>query len=57
MWILYSEVGKWSFFDGYNIFGNIVWLTNKEEAKKYKLINNDGEDMNVNVKDYLIEIY
>ena len=55
MWKLKSEVGKWSFLNGEMIFSNVVWLSDKEEAKKYMLIDEKGNKMDINVNDYLVE--
>ena len=53
---LVSEVGtRWSFLDGYQIYGNVVWLTDIEEISKYSLIDEDGNKLNVNVEDYLVD--
>lgn len=46
---------KWSFLNGYNIFNFSVSLLNKEEARKYKLIDENGNIIDSNVEKYLIE--
>ena len=45
MYTLESEVGRWSFKDGYQIYSNVVWLSKKEEANDYKLIDDDGNSI------------
>lgn len=41
--------GRWSFLDGYHIFKNVVWLMNKSEIRKYKLINEDGNEVKIDL--------
>jgi len=57
MWILRlpNEKYKWSFIDGYNIFNASVFLSNKEDVRKYKLIDENGAVIDDNAEKYLIE--
>ena len=52
---LVSAKGRWSFLNGYQIYGNVVWLSNREEANKYTLIDENGNKLDVNVEDYIVE--
>ena len=49
------EDSRWSFMDGYYIFGKVVWLTNKNETSKYKLIDRKGNVIDVKNDDFLVE--
>lgn len=56
MYKLVSEVGtRWSFSDGYQIYGNVVWLLDKEDMWKYALIDEDGNEIDINVTECLVE--
>lgn len=46
---------RWSFYDGYQIYGNVVWLCNEDEISKYKLINEKGEEININPREFLVK--
>ena len=46
---------RWSFLDGYHIFGNIVYLMDKEEVSKYSLVDKNFKKLDVKVDDYIIE--
>jgi hypothetical protein len=51
---LISEEGtKWSYLNGYNIFGNVVWLSDKDDIRKYTLLNEAGDKINVDIKNFL----
>ncbi len=51
---LVSEEGtKWSYLNGYYIFGNVVWLSNEDEARKYTLLDEDGNKIDIDVENYL----
>lgn len=53
---LVSEVGtRWSFMNGYQVYGNVVWLMDLEDAKNYTLIDKDGNKMNVDSNDYIVD--
>jgi hypothetical protein len=53
---LVSEVGtRWSFMNGYQVYGNVVWLMDMEDAKNYTLIDKDGNKMNVDSNDYIVD--
>jgi hypothetical protein len=53
---LVSEVGtRWSFMNGYQVYGNVVWLMDVEDAKNYTLIDKDGNKMNVDSNDYIVD--
>lgn len=49
------EGTRWSFLDGYSVYSNVVYLMGLDDVRKYKLINENGEDLKVNVKNYLVE--
>jgi len=52
---LVSEVGnRWSFINGYQIYGNVVWLSKKEDIRKYSLINEKGEKIDINPENCLV---
>jgi hypothetical protein len=57
MYKLVSEIegSKWSYCDGYQIYSNIVWVGDKDDAKKYKLIDSNGKEIKINLEDYLFE--
>ena len=55
MYTLESEVGRWSFKDGYQIYSNVVWLSKKEDAKDYKLVDENGNDIPFNLDECLKE--
>ena len=44
MWKLISpkEEWKWSFLDGYYVFKNVVYLMERNDIYKYKLIDENG---------------
>lgn len=42
MYRLESAVGRWSFKNGYQMYGNVVWISRKEDAKDYKLVDERG---------------
>jgi len=47
---------KWSFMNGYNIFNmETVWLSKKEDARKYSLLDENGNKLDVNVEDFLVD--
>ena len=53
---LVSEVGtRWSFMDGYQVYGNVVWLMDREDAKNYTLIDKNGKKCNIDVNDYIVD--
>lgn len=49
------ENGRWSFLNGYHIFSNVVWLMDKNEIAKYKLIDENDNEVNINIEDCLTE--
>ena len=52
---LVSEEGtRWSYLDGYNVFGNVVWLLDENDVLKYSLLDKDGNKLKVNNRDYLV---
>ena len=56
MYKLVSEVGtRWSYLGGEQIYSNVVWISNKEDASKYSLINNKGEKIDIDVDEYIVE--
>ena len=55
---LKSENGKWSFLDGYQIYEYEVVLLEKNDVKKYKLIDNNGNVIHEpTVDDIVYETY
>ena len=46
---------RWSYLNGYNIFGNVVWLLDLEDIGKYTLIDADGGKIDIKNKDFLVE--
>ena len=56
---MYKLVGKpgtrWSYLGGEQIYCNVVWISNKEDASKYSLINNKGEKIDIDVDECLID--
>ena len=53
---LISEEGtKWSYLDGYNIFGNVVWLLDKDDIGKYTLLDAAGNKIDVDIKNFLVD--
>lgn len=56
MYKLVSEVGtRWSYLGGEQIYSNVVWMSNKEEASRYALLDSNGEKINIDVDEYLIK--
>ena len=56
MYKLVSEVGtRWSYLGGEQIYSNVVWMSNKEEASKYSLLDSNGDKINIDVEEYLIK--
>lgn len=57
MYKLVSNIdgSRWSYLDGYNIFGNVVWLLDLEDIGKYTLIDENGDKINVKNEDFLID--
>ena len=57
MYKLVSNIkgSRWSFCGGYYIFGNVVWLSNLEDVSKYSLIDEDGKDIEIDIKSCLVE--
>lgn len=52
---LVSEVGKWATKDNSMIFCNVVWLSSKEDAYKYHLIDDDKNEIKVDVDSCIVE--
>lgn len=50
------DSNRWSFMDGYQIYGNVVWLGDKNEMRKYKLIDENGNVLDIRNEDYLVEV-
>ena len=46
---------RWSYLNGYNIFGNVVWLLDLEDIGKYTLIDADGDKVDIKNEDFLVE--
>lgn len=55
MFKLVSEVGRWAIKDNSMIFCNVVWLSKKEDAHKYHLIDDDRNEIKVNIEDCIEE--
>ena len=55
MYKLVSANGRWSFLNGYQIYGNVVWLSNRDEASKYTLIDDNGNKVDINVEECIVE--
>jgi hypothetical protein len=56
MYKLVSEVGtRWSYLGGEQIYSNVVWMSNKEDASKYSLINNKGDKIDIDVDECLVD--
>ena len=55
MWKLVSpkEGWRWSFLDGYYIFKNVVYLMERNDMYKYKLIDENGNKIDCNLEKYL----
>ena len=53
--VLPKEGYKWSFLNGYYVFDSDVTLVDVEDAKKYKLIDGEGNVLDVAIEDYLEE--
>lgn len=52
---LVAENGRWATKDNDMIFSNVVWCKDKEVALKiYHLIDENGNDMKVNVEDFIV---
>lgn len=57
MYRLVSDIdgSRWSYLNGYMLFGNVVILCSKDEASKYVLIDENGKKIEVNPSKYLME--
>jgi len=44
MYKLIAPEGRWMTRGGEYIFSNVVWMSNKEESKKYVLIKEDSTE-------------
>ena len=42
---LVTDKGRWSFLDGYQIYEYVVYLLDEDDVSKYKLIDNDGNEI------------
>jgi len=51
--VLPKEGYKWSFLNGYYVFNSDVTLVDEDDVKKYKLIDEDGNVLDVPLEDYL----
>ena len=50
------EGSRWSYLNGYYIFGNVVWLK-KENINKYTLIDANGNKIpDIENEDLLVEV-
>ena len=49
------ENGRWSFLDGYHIFDFDVVLLSRDDVRKYKLIDGNGDEIDVNIEECLKE--
>lgn len=52
---LVSKEGHWATLDNSMIFGNVVWLMDKNDAKKYHLIDDNRNEIAFNAIDYMID--
>lgn len=57
MYKLVSNIdgSRWSYLNGYNIFGNVVWLLGLGDIGKYTLIDADGNKIGIKNEDFLVE--
>ena len=58
MYKLVSNIkgSKWSFMNGCNIFNmQTVWLSKKEDARKYSLLDENDNKLDAKVEDFLVE--
>ena len=55
MYLLVSKSGRWSFRNGYQVYGNVVWVSSREDAKNYKLVDEKGNDIPFNLDECLKE--
>ena len=53
---LISDYGRWANSDCSMIFKYVVYLENENDALKYHLIDDDGNDLHVDVLKYIVEI-
>ena len=52
MWKLVSpkEKWRWSFLDGYYVFKNVVYLMERNDIYKYKLIDENGNKIDYDLE-------
>ena len=52
MWKLISpkEEWRWSFLDGYYVFKNVVYLMERNDIYKYKLIDENGNKVDYDLE-------
>ena len=55
MYKLISEVGRWATKDNSMIFSNVVWMSKREDAYKYHLIDDEKNEIKVKIEDCIIE--
>ncbi|MDY4183122.1 MAG: hypothetical protein SOX92_02350 [Candidatus Onthovivens sp.] len=51
---LISDYGRWANSDCSMIFKYVVYLENENDALKYHLIDDDGNDLHVDVLKYIV---
>lgn len=51
---LVSDYGRWANNDNSMMFRYVVYLEDENDALKYHLIDDDGNDLHVDVSKYLI---
>ena len=57
MYKLVSNIdgSRWSYLNGYYIFGNVVWLLDLKDIGKYTLIDADGKKIDIKNEDFLVK--
>ena len=56
MYKLVSEVGtRWSYLGGEQIYSNVVWISNLEDANKYTLIDGNGKEIDIDINNFIVE--
>lgn len=55
MYKLIADVGRWATKSNDMIFGNVVYLSERKEANKYHLIDEDGQEITLDkpITDYI----
>lgn len=52
---LVAEDGRWATNGNEMIFSNVVWC-GEDEVNMYHLIDKDGNDLKVDVRDYIVKL-